>query len=352
MSKLILTPCPVCRSEKEFYVANNTATDLHIQKYGELYGGLTRSEWRICGNCGFVHQNPRPSVEALNHFYESSKYHPPEIPEAWESAQTYMEFARWYYGEKVEYAVANSGLQTSAVFDIGFGHGGVLRLFADRGWRAFGVECDVTLVNFARNTLGLGAIQQGILSSHTELCDKVDPVFSNHTFEHIADLHDAMKGVQKILKPDGYIFTAIPTYNRNRSHQSLEWMNSSHYSMFTHNSLNQLFAHYGFEEVAHTYRGWRKEVDDLWHLARFSGSAQSPSSFYEDPGKVRTYINLINPLRSIVYYPVYSNYPRKVKTFEAIKAHIRFLPHYAKMLFTSPRQFTLKAVRRLKTKHV
>jgi len=46
MSKTVLIPCPLCRSEKGFR-ANNTDKDLHIKKYGELYAGLAKSEWRV-----------------------------------------------------------------------------------------------------------------------------------------------------------------------------------------------------------------------------------------------------------------------------------------------------------------
>lgn len=357
MSKTVLIPCPLCRSEKGFYTANNTDKDLHIRKYGELYAGIAKSEWLICGNCGFIHQNPRPSADNLNRFYLNSKYHPPDIPEAWQTAENYLEFARWYYDEKIDYALKQSGLKQGAVFDIGFGWGGVLKLFANRGWQAYGVESDKMLLEYAKNKLGLGLIQEGILDARTEVNTKVDLVFSNHTFEHIADLHDAMIGLRKVLKPGGYVFTAIPTYYKNRSRLSLEWMNSAHYSMFTHNSLNQLFSHYGLEEVTHTYRGWRKEIDDLWHLARFTGKVTDQRAFYENPGEVRRYVNTINPLRSMVCYPVYSDYARRVETYQSIKNRItrqpdahyaRMLRYYTGMLLTSPKQLIRKAALRLK----
>jgi SAM-dependent methyltransferase len=361
MSKPVLVPCPICRSEEDFYIANNTDQDLHIRKYGELYAGIEKSQWRVCGNCGFVHQNPRPSVADLNRFYLNSQYHPPEIPEAWQAAENYLEFARWYYDEKIDYALKESGLQQGAVFDIGFGAGGVLKLFADRGWQAYGVESDHMLIDYAKNKLGLGLTKEGILDNRIEISARVDLVFSNHTFEHIADLHDAMIGLRKILKPGGYVFTAVPTYYRNRSRLSLEWMNSSHYSLLTHNSLNQLFSHYGLEEVTHTYRGWRKEIDDLWHVAKFTGTVAEPSTFYEDPRHVRRYVNKINPLRSLICYPVYSDYARRVQIYEAIKRRVtrqpeahypRMLWYYTGMLLTSPGQLIRKAAHRLRKKFI
>jgi SAM-dependent methyltransferase len=347
MSKLVFLPCPLCKSTDESLTVNNTDQDVHLKKYGELYEGIAKSEWRTCGNCGFVHQNPRPSTDDLNSFYLDSKYHPSDIPDYWQIPENYIQFAAWYYTEKMDYALHHSGLRQGSVFDIGFGQGGVLKLFADRGWQAFGVESDKLFLDYARNQLGLDLIQEGILNAQTEIEKQVDLVFSNHTFEHVADLHDAMSGLQRVLKPGGYVFTAIPTYYKNRSRTSLEWLNSAHYSMFTHNSLNQLFSYYGFEEVAHTYRGWRKEVDDLWHVARFTGRVTDPKTFYENPRKVHRYINIINPINSIIWYPIYSNYARKIQTYESIK---RFTTHCLRMLRTSPRQFVHKAAQHLKRK--
>ena len=137
-------------------------------------------------------------------------------------------------------------------------------------------------------------------------------MFSNHGFEHLADLDSVMRAVARLLKPGGHIFTAVPTYFLNRSRLSKQWMNSAHYSLFTHRSLNQLFARYGIEEVYHSYRGWYKEIDDLWHVACFRGSAADPTVFFEDPRAVQRYVNVLNPLRSIIYAPIYSQYAQRI----------------------------------------
>jgi SAM-dependent methyltransferase len=351
MSKLILLPCPLCNNEDSFYVVNNTDIDHHIRKYGELYEGLTKSEWKVCRTCGFVFQNPSPLRDDLNRFYLDSAYHKSEIPEGWEKPENYLKFAQWYYQEKIDFALQRSGLTLGNVFEVGFGHGGVLKLFENLGWQVFGVEPDNTLFDFAKNKLELKSIHSGLLDVGTDIGTKVDLVFSNHTIEHIADLHAVMRGIQIILKPGGYVFTAAPTYYKNRSRLSLEWMNSAHYSMFTHNSLNHLFSYYGLEEVEHTYRGWHKEVDDFWHLGRFTGKEINPTKFYENPRKVRRYINIINPLRSAICYPVYANYAQRYQKVEAFKGHLSHRisrgAYNVKVLLKSPQAFISKAIIRI-----
>src|SRR2546425_2572805 len=249
-------PCPLCGQTDSFIDVRVPSGDAHIHKYGALYAGMTKSEWKICGQCGFVHQNPRPASEALNKFYMQSKYHA-EPTKASKEAQ--LEFARWYYSEKIDFAITHARLECGRVFDIGCGQGEVLKLCEERGWKAYGVEPDQVLSNYAIDELGLSGVRQGILDRHFEPEEKVDLIFSNHAFEHFADLDEIMRGVKKIVRPSGYLFIVVPTYLKNKSSLSKRWMNSAHYSLFTHNSLNNLLSRPGFEEVTHTYHGWRKE---------------------------------------------------------------------------------------------
>jgi hypothetical protein len=96
-------------------------------------------------------------------------------------------------------------------------------------------------------------------------------------------------------------------------------MNSAHYSLFTHRSLDQLFARHGLEQVAHTYRGWRKEIDDLWHVARYTGAPTDARAHFEDPRAVRQYVNVINPLRSVLFAPAYLGHSNRVGYARGLK---------------------------------
>jgi len=235
-----------------------------------------------------------------------------------------MKFARWYYGDKVDYAIEQSGKASGRVFEMGFGYGGALKLFEERGWEVSGREPDRRLATFAHDTLGLRGPDAGLVDETLRI-EPVDLVFSNHAFEHVADLRGVMAGLRAIMKPGGYVFTAVPTYAANRSNMSLRWMNSNHYSIFTRASLDQLMARFGFEPVVGTYRGWRKEIDDLWHVSRYTGTELDPTQFYEDPAEVARFINWVNPLRSLLFYPVFSNYHKKVQRMLYIKEGVELV---------------------------
>ncbi len=236
MDKISLAPCSLC-NHNDFLPLRITKSDDHIHKYGDLYGDRKLSEWQACSQCGFVMQNPRPSPQALNEFYLKSQYHG-EI--TWQ-ADDYKRFAEWYYLDKVDYIIEQTGIKNGSVFDVGFGLGGALLAFQKRGWKTYGVESDKASYDFVLKQFCFDKVENNILTANISDDFKVDVVFSNHAFEHFADLKDVRNGIEKILKPGGYIFTCVPTYFSNRSRLSKLWMNSAHYNLFTHKSLNQLF---------------------------------------------------------------------------------------------------------------
>lgn len=331
-------PCPLCGNSEKFIPIRVPNRDDHILQYGALYQGKKKSEWKVCWTCGFVHQNPRPTIEALNRFYLHAQYRE-QVPTP--EVVSYAAFAHWYYDEKVEYAISLSGLKAGTVFDVGCGYGATLLVFKERGWRCIGMEADGRCCDFARDILGLSGVKQGVLDSNSEPEGEVDLVFSNHAFEHFADLDQVMQGITRVLKPGGYVMTAVPTYFENRSTLSKAWMNSAHYSLFTHQSLNQLFARHGLEEISHTYRGWRKEVDDLWHIAKYTGLCRDPAEFHESAQDVSGYLKVTNPVRSLLYAPVYANYAKRVRFFKMLSSLY--------LIFRkSPRTFFIKVVRKLR----
>ena len=133
MTALASIPCTLCYEKDRFLAVKVPGRDGHITSYGEIYAGRTISEWKICGSCWFVHQNPRPTKQALNRYYLDGKYRQKRVfPEV----NRYKEFAEWYYGKKVAYASAKTGLLCGTVFDLRCGYGAALHVFSARGWRA------------------------------------------------------------------------------------------------------------------------------------------------------------------------------------------------------------------------
>ena len=338
LDQLVLVPCPLCREHDKFLPVDVPDGDEHISGYGQLYAGLTKSQWRLCGRCGFVHQNPRPTKAALDRYYLDARYRrqrtlPP--------VERYRQFAEWYYGDKVRYVETVTGVTRGKVFDVGCGYGAALAVFLARGWGGYGVEADMPCCDYARDQLGIQNVQNGLLTEEAEPAGEIDVVFSNHAFEHFADLDQVMQGVRRLLKPGGYLVTVVPTYFSNRSNLSKRWMNSAHYSLFTHLSLARLCEKFGLETLTYTYRGWKTEIDELWHVARFTGRAPGDTRYSEAPARVDRYLRVINPLRSALYFPFYAYHSERRQLREN-------LGYGWNILRRSPSEFFRKALGRLR----
>ncbi|MFN0253035.1 MAG: class I SAM-dependent methyltransferase [Kofleriaceae bacterium] len=337
MAELVNIECPLCANASSFIDVRVPPADGNIRNYGVLYEGLELSRWKVCGRCGFVHQNPRPSIEALNRFYLAGDYHPKKIDLAPDAV--YASHAHGYEDE-IEYAIEKSGLSSGSVFDVGCGFGVALAMFQKRGWTSYGVEPDPSRAAFGKEHFGLANVRAGVLDGAFDLGRTVDLVFTHHAFEHFADLPDVMRSITKLLRPGGFMFTAIPTYRENRSTMSKLWMNSAHYSLFSHHSFDQLLARYGFERVAYRYNPWNAGPDQLGHLARYTGVPTAPERHYEDPQEVARYLDVINPIRSRVYLPLIGGYRGYRWHFQRAAAYARGV---AKMLVTNPDEFLAKA---------
>jgi hypothetical protein len=109
------------------------------------------------------------------------------------------------------------------------------------------------------------------------------------------------------------MFTVVPTYYANKTPMSKRWMNSAHYSIFTGRTLSALLARQGFAECQYTYPVFGREVDEVWHIARLTKTAEDPRRYYENATDVATYLNRINPLRSAVLAPVYGGWSLRMR---------------------------------------
>ena len=338
MSAVIqMVPCPLCGERAKFLDVRAPYRDEHIASYGDLYAGRSESVWKICGRCGFVHQNPRPSTAALDAFYATAKYRPThDAPDV----QQYATFAEWYFGTKADYVARVSGLAAGTVFEVGCGFGGALLAFRSRGWNCKGIEPDEHCAAYAREQLGLKGVVAGLLGPDIQVDERADVVFSNHAFEHFANLDGVMRGICRVLKPGGLLITVVPTYRDNRSTMSKRWMNSGHYSLFSHQSLNHLVSKFGFEPAAYTYRGWLTEIDELWHCARLNGGAKDSERFFEDSAHVAAYLKWINPARTALYYPIFDRWNKKRDVMNLMVAA-------ARSFVRSPGDFHRRAYRKL-----
>jgi trans-aconitate methyltransferase len=236
----------------------------------------------------------------------------------------FSDFAHFYYQEKIQYALKITQCSTGTVYELGCGRGEALSVFKEHGFAIKGFEMDTQCLAIAEKFLGQGVVSSKLLTSAIDLSEKADLVFSNHVLEHFTDLNDAFKGLQRLVKPGGFVVTIVPTVAQNRSFLGRAYLNAAHYSAFSHHSLTQLFAKYGFKTIHHTYRGWKKEIDEVWHIAQYRPELTlEPTLSYENPQKVSLDVNFFNPLRAIAFSPQYAYHAKRVWAMNFSKHMVR-----------------------------
>ena len=110
-------PCSICHNE-EFIKVSSVDNDPHMKgDYAKLYDGKNKSEWSVCNECGFLQQNPRPTIEALNQYYKKSSYH----FQISELSHELLFYSHKNLYNEIKYILNTTNLSSGSVFDIGWG---------------------------------------------------------------------------------------------------------------------------------------------------------------------------------------------------------------------------------------
>jgi SAM-dependent methyltransferase len=100
-------------------------------------------------------------------------------------------------------------------------------------------------------------------STHTPIRDwdgTMDVVLSFYALEHVADLHEAVANIKKLLKPRGIFYFLVPNAYENTA----DFIVADHINHFSRSSLSALLSRNGFTDI---------DIDATSHEASFVVSA-------------------------------------------------------------------------------
>lgn len=142
------------------------------------------------------------------------------------------------------------------VLDIGCGQGYFLKYFADRGWRACGVEVSESAAYHARHVLGLDVrVGEGAQRQFDE--GEFDVVCLWHVLEHVLQPAALLKEIRRLLKPGGRLLLAVPNFgSREAKFGKAGWFHLDvprHTVHFTQAALSSLLNEAGWEIEKTTY---------------------------------------------------------------------------------------------------
>ena len=152
-----------------------------------------------CRNCGYVFDNPRPSLETLIRFYSKpGKY------DSWLD-QLAERDRLWKRRLKILQPTRVPG----TLLDVGTGIGQFLWLARDFYSEVHGTEVSATAIAIAKQRYGLDLFQ-GTIDNFVGRCRIFDNITLFHVLEHVPDPRAVLKTCYALLSPHGTVVIAVP----------------------------------------------------------------------------------------------------------------------------------------------
>lgn len=106
--------------------------------------------------------------------------------------------------------VSRYATEPGSMLDVGCNAGQLMEIFKGEGWTVKGIDADPAVATYARQR-GLD-VENVSFEEIAAGKDSFDLVSVCHALEHIPDIRHVLEIVQRILKPNGLLFVAVPNY--------------------------------------------------------------------------------------------------------------------------------------------
>lgn len=182
--------------------SNDSILISEIDRYGNYYPFV------LCKKCGIMRKNPRLNKKAYIDFYshEYRTLYGDKDRDMDELYKLRLKKAQERYDFITKYITLPP---QTVVFDIGCGMGTMLLPFYQNGCEVMGVDYGVEFIKFGRKKTGLN-LEIGGVEKLKDLGEKADLVILNHVLEHFLDLERELRTIGELMKPDGFIYIAVP----------------------------------------------------------------------------------------------------------------------------------------------
>ena len=221
--------CPVCKS------AN-----------AKTYAQKAEHEVVKCDDCRFVFTKSIPSEQDLFDYYTVNRTPPTQIHRQRHSISLRMKY--WMLSQLVQRM--SSGQEIIRTLELGCGEGQFLETVQDNPrFHATGLDlCEKSIEK---------ALQKVLDAHHSDLESKNYPdntfdfVFAIHLLEHMHNPERLVLEMQRILKPGGYLFVALPCISHlNARLAGRRWRHLTppeHLWYFSPRTLSKFVTRLGFE---------------------------------------------------------------------------------------------------------
>jgi len=138
------------------------------------------------------------------------------------------------------------------ILDIGCATGNFLNEMKKRGWECWGVEPNTNAANYAKDKFDLH-VHNGYLLGIQYPSSYFDVVTLWDVLEHTQDPSRVLKEIQRILKPEGFIFLSLPNADSYENYlfgrNWCGWDVPRHYITFTQASIQMYLSKMGYHDI-------------------------------------------------------------------------------------------------------
>lgn len=159
-----------------------------------------------CNNCGLRFTNPRPTLDSISKYYDSTEYDSHKSQSKGLIDIVYN-FARDYALSKKLAVINRLQPEKGKVLDVGAGTGDFLSFMEKNAWKVRGVEVAEKARLAAQNK-----VKGEVVSSldQLEVKKEYEVITLWHVLEHLHDLKGSLKSLRKLLKKNGNLIIAVP----------------------------------------------------------------------------------------------------------------------------------------------
>jgi 2-polyprenyl-3-methyl-5-hydroxy-6-metoxy-1,4-benzoquinol methylase len=192
--------CPICKSDH--INLSNACIDHTVSK-------KTFSIW-FCNVCTLKFTQDAPSQNEIGKYYASDNYISHSDTNKGFINRIYHLVRKKTLVSKGRLVGQHTKMQSGNILDIGCGTGAFLNEMKTNGWTITGLEPDVVARNKAKELYNIEPLQADEI--YTLPHNKYDAITLWHVLEHVHDLHGYIAQFEKLLKPSGKLFIAVPNY--------------------------------------------------------------------------------------------------------------------------------------------
>ena len=157
----------------------------------------------MCFRCGLVQQSDIPAEDELKKYYSNDyrlqykKTYTPKAKHVYRAGKMAM--------DRIDF-LADSGIHTGQLLDIGAGGSEFVYLAKQRGFTSKGIEPNIGYSTYAAKQYNADVVTGDINSAE----GLYDVVTLFHVMEHLSSPYDAFRKLHSLLKPNGKLLIEVP----------------------------------------------------------------------------------------------------------------------------------------------